>query len=68
MYRERPQRDGSIQRLSEDQVKCHYTGKLLNGTVFDSSVQRGEPTVFGVGQVIRGWQEVLQLMPVGSKY
>ncbi len=51
-----------------DQVKCHYTGKLLNGTVFDSSVQRGEPAVFGVEQVIRGWQEVLQLMPVGSKY
>ncbi len=51
-----------------DQVKCHYTGKLLDGVVFDSSVQRGEPAVFGVGQVIRGWQEVLQLMPVGSKY
>lgn len=51
-----------------DRVKVHYTGKLLDGTVFDSSVQRGEPTTFGVTQVIRGWQEVLQLMPVGAKY
>ena len=53
---------------ASDQVKVHYTGKLLDGTVFDSSVQRGEPATFGVTQVIKGWQEVLQLMPVGSKY
>ncbi len=53
---------------AKDKVKCHYTGKLLNGEVFDSSVQRGEPATFAVEQVIRGWQEVLQLMPVGSKY
>ncbi|MDR1745951.1 MAG: FKBP-type peptidyl-prolyl cis-trans isomerase [Tannerella sp.] len=53
---------------AEDQVKVHYTGKLLDGTTFDSSVQRGEPAVFGVKQVIPGWTEVLQLMPVGSKY
>ncbi len=51
-----------------DRVKVHYTGKLLDGTVFDSSVQRGEPATFWVTQVIRGWQEVLQLMPVGAKY
>jgi len=51
-----------------DQVKVHYTGTLVDGTVFDSSVERGEPAVFGVGQVIPGWVEGLQLMPVGSKW
>ena len=53
---------------SSDSVKCHYHGTLINGTVFDSSVQRGEPAVFGVSQVIPGWVEALQLMPVGSKW
>ena len=53
---------------ADDKVKVHYTGTLLNGTKFDSSVDRGEPAEFGVGQVIKGWTEVLQLMPVGSKY
>lgn len=51
-----------------DKVKCHYHGTLINGTVFDSSVQRGQPAVFGVSQVIPGWVEALQLMPVGSKW
>ncbi|HQV73898.1 MAG: FKBP-type peptidyl-prolyl cis-trans isomerase [Flavobacteriales bacterium] len=51
-----------------DQVKVHYTGALVDGTVFDSSVERGEPAVFGVGQVIPGWVEGLQLMPTGSKW
>ena len=51
-----------------DQVKCHYEGTLIDGTLFDSSVQRGEPTVFGVSQVIPGWVEALQLMPEGSKW
>jgi FKBP-type peptidyl-prolyl cis-trans isomerase FklB len=51
-----------------DKVKCHYHGTLINGTVFDSSVQRGEPAVFGVSQVIKGWVEALQLMEVGSKW
>ena len=51
-----------------DKVKVHYTGKLLNGTIFDSSVQRKKPATFGVTQVIPGWVEGLQLMPVGSKY
>jgi FKBP-type peptidyl-prolyl cis-trans isomerase FklB len=51
-----------------DKVKCHYHGTLLDGTVFDSSIQRGEPIVFAVNGVIRGWTEALQLMPVGSKW
>lgn len=51
-----------------DKVKCHYHGTLLNGQVFDSSVQRGQPAVFGVDQVIKGWVEALQLMSVGSKW
>lgn len=51
-----------------DKVKCHYHGTLINGTIFDSSVQRGQPAVFGVNQVIPGWVEALQLMPVGSKW
>ena len=53
---------------ASDKVKCHYHGTLINGTVFDISVQRGEPATFGVSQVIPGWVEALQLMPVGSKW
>lgn len=49
-----------------DTVKVHYEGSLLDGTVFDSSFERGEPVSFGVGQVIEGWQEGLQLMQVGD--
>ena len=51
-----------------DTVKVHYHGTLVDGTVFDSSVSRGEPATFGVTQVISGWVEALQLMPVGSKW
>jgi FKBP-type peptidyl-prolyl cis-trans isomerase FklB len=51
-----------------DRVKVHYHGTLINGTVFDSSVNRGEPSSFGVTQVIAGWTEALKLMPVGSKW
>jgi FKBP-type peptidyl-prolyl cis-trans isomerase len=53
---------------AEDQVRVHYHGTTIDGTVFDSSVERGEPAVFGVTQVIPGWTEALQLMPVGSKW
>ncbi|MDF7671484.1 FKBP-type peptidyl-prolyl cis-trans isomerase [Orbaceae bacterium ESL0721] len=59
--------DGAIPKAS-DKVKVHYTGKLIDGTVFDSSVERGEPAEFPVNGVIRGWVEALQLMPVGSKW
>lgn len=51
-----------------DRVKVHYTGRLIDGTVFDSSEQRGQPAEFGVTEVIRGWTEVLQLMSVGSRW
>jgi FKBP-type peptidyl-prolyl cis-trans isomerase FklB len=51
-----------------DRVKVHYHGTLIDGTVFDSSVQRGEPIVFPVGAVIPGWVEALQLMKVGDKW
>jgi FKBP-type peptidyl-prolyl cis-trans isomerase FklB len=53
---------------ASDSVKVHYHGTLIDGTVFDSSVSRGEPATFGVTQVISGWVEALQLMPVGSKW
>ena len=53
---------------ASDRVKVHYTGRLLDGKVFDSSVERGEPIVFGVTDVIKGWTEALQLMSVGSKW
>ena len=54
--------------LASDKVQCHYHGTMLDGKVFDSSVQRGEPAVFGVNQVIAGWVEALQLMQEGAKW
>lgn len=62
-------KEGSgVKPTSESRVKVHYHGTLIDGTVFDSSVDRGNPTEFGVTQVIKGWTEGLQLMAVGSKY
>jgi FKBP-type peptidyl-prolyl cis-trans isomerase FklB len=54
--------------VATDKVKCDYEGKLLDGTVFDSSIKQGKPIEFAVNGVIRGWTEALQLMPVGSQY
>ena len=56
------------QPTAKDTVKCHYEGFLIDGTVFDSSVQRGEPATFPLQQVIAGWTEGLQLMKEGAKY
>jgi len=53
---------------AESRVKCHYHGTLVDGTVFDSSVERGQPALFPVNAVIQGWTEALQMMPVGSKW
>lgn len=57
-----------VKPQATDQVKCHYHGTTIEGKVFDSSVDRGEPAVFPVDKVIPGWTEALQLMPVGSKW
>jgi len=59
---------GTVSPKATDTVKVHYHGTLLNGTVFDSSVQRGQPISFGLNQVIPGWTEGLQLMHVGDKF
>ncbi len=59
--------DGSEHPGPRDRVKVHYHGTLIDGSVFDSSVDRGEPISFGLNQVISGWTEGLQLMVVGEK-
>ncbi len=53
---------------ASDRVKCHYEGTLIDGTLFDSSIRRGQPAVFGVTQVIAGWVEALQMMTEGAKW
>eukprot|EP00052_Salpingoeca_macrocollata_P016807 m.135716 g.135716 ORF g.135716 m.135716 type:complete len:147 (-) comp20172_c1_seq2:172-612(-) len=59
---------GTAKPKPTDQVKCHYEGTLVDGTEFDSSYKRGQPAVFGVNRVIRGWTEALQLMSPGDKW
>lgn len=67
MYKVLKEGNGQIP-TKDDVVEVHYTGKFINGEVFDSSVERGEPTSFGVTQVIPGWTEALLNMPVGSEW
>jgi FKBP-type peptidyl-prolyl cis-trans isomerase FklB len=57
-----------IKPLASNKVTCHYHGELIDGTVFDSSVKRGQPATFPLNMVIKGWTEGLQLMSVGSKW
>jgi peptidylprolyl isomerase len=66
-YEELQPGTGDIHPTLTSQVKVHYHGTLINGSIFDSSVDRGTPITFGVKQVIKGWQEGLQLMVVGQK-
>lgn len=63
-----PAHDNGKRAKATDRVVCHYVGCLLDGQEFDSSVRRGEPATFGLNQVIPGWTEALQLMPVGAKW
>jgi peptidylprolyl isomerase len=60
--------EGSDHPTASSKVTVHYHGTLLDGTVFDSSVDRGEPIAFGLNQVIKGWTEGVQLMVVGDKF
>lgn len=62
------QGDNNEKPSASSKVRVHYHGTLIDGTVFDSSVERGEPLSFGLNQVIRGWTEGVQLMSVGDKY
>ncbi len=67
-YQVLKQGTGTVSPKATDSVKVHYHGTLLDGTVFDSSVQRGEPTSFPLNRVISGWTEGVQLMKVGDKF
>lgn len=59
---------GSVKPTLNNKVKCHYHGTLIDGSIFDSSVERGEPITFPLNGVIKGWQDAVQLMTVGSKW
>ena len=67
-YQVMNQGTGTVSPKPTDTVTVHYTGTLLDGTVFDSSVQRGQPLSFSLNRVIAGWTEGLQLMKVGDKF
>lgn len=66
-YKVLTQGTGDIHPTASDRVKVHYHGTLIDGSVFDSSIARGQPITFGLNQVIKGWTEGLQLMVVGEK-
>ena len=66
-YKVFKQGDGQVPQMT-DKVKVHYEGRLIDGTVFDSSIQRGKPATFQPTQVIKGWTEALTMMPIGSKW
>ena len=66
-YQVLTQGQGNVHPMASTKVKVHYHGTLLDGTVFDSSVERNDPISFGLNQVIKGWTEGLQLMIVGEK-
>jgi FKBP-type peptidyl-prolyl cis-trans isomerase len=67
-YRVLKHGDGTVSPKATDTVKVHYEGKLLDGTVFDSSIARGQPVSFPLNRVIPGWTEGLQLMKVGDRF
>lgn len=67
-YQVLQQGEGDVHPTASSKVKVHYHGSLLDGTVFDSSVDRGQPISFGLNQVISGWTEGVQLMVVGDKF
>lgn len=67
-YQVLTQGDGTVHPKASDTVTVHYHGTLIDGTVFDSSVDRGEPIAFPLNRVIKGWTEGVQLMVVGDKY
>lgn len=67
-YRELEPGDGSVHPTARDVVTVHYTGVLEDGEVFDSSIERGQPAVFPLGNVIKGWTEGVQLMTPGARF
>ncbi|MCW8834337.1 MAG: FKBP-type peptidyl-prolyl cis-trans isomerase [Colwellia sp.] len=67
-YQVLQQGEGTVHPTASSKVTVHYQGNLLDGTVFDSSIERGEPISFGLNQVIKGWTEGVQLMVVGDKF
>merc|ERR1712078_519672 len=68
MYKVLKKGDGKFHPTKDSPCDCHYAGTLIDGSEFDSSYARGKPTTFAPRQVIKGWTEAMQMMPVGSKW